>query len=63
MLELIKLVTRSMAFHFQIQKMIVDVQELISSYSPNEISLFKHSVDVEMSLEAIESKRFKGFGV
>ena len=43
--------------------MTVDVQELISSYSINEISLFKHSVDAEMSLEAIESKKFNGLGV
>ena len=49
-------------FILKFEKMIVDVQETIYSYSLNEIS-FKHSKDVKIDLEVIKSKRLNGFGV
>ena len=62
-LELIQFVAGSKAFHSRIQKMIIDVQELIYSCSLNKISLSCTPMDTKMSLEAIGTMRFKGFGV
>ena len=56
---MIQLIAGSKAFHFVISKTIIGVQEANSLYSFDEISFFNHSVDVEMSLEAIESERFR----
>ena len=49
-------------FSFPNSKTIVGIQELISSYSLNEIT-FKHSVDAKIDLEVIGRKIFKDFGV
>ena len=42
--------------------MIINLQEPISSNGRGNLTV-KHFVDAEMNLEAIGSKRFKGFGV
>ena len=51
------------SFLFPNSKMIFDVQESISSNFLKKNLTFKHSVDAKINLEAIGSKRFKGFGV
>ena len=63
MLELIQFLVGSKASHYAKSKMIVGIQEVISPYSLKQNSTFKHSLDVEIDLEAKGSKRLKNCGV
>ena len=60
---MIQLITRFKAFHSAILKTIFGVQEVNSPLIDRQNLTFNHSVDGKMSLEAIESKRFKDGGV
>ena len=62
-LELIQLLIGIKAIHQNSGKRNRVVQASISSSSIVEISVLKHSLDTEMSLEVIGSKRLKRFGV
>ena len=60
---MIQLISGFNAFHSAISKTIVDIQEVNSPHSIDEISIPTTMSTLKMSLEAIGSKRFKDGGV
>ena len=56
---MIQLIARSKAFHSAISKTIVGIQEGNSLYSFDEISLFYHFLDADLSLEEEKAKDAK----